>query len=1126
MKATSRRSFRLLSILLTLAMLVSTFMFSPVMAMAASDVSTGLGITPDELDAMAIDPQDWQIQDTMTWKDDWKDNPAIDYRNDDHNIQPTRDLKGLLVLVDYYDRGFITLDEVGSDPMGNPRVRVDTENGETVAEFWHKFLIEPGPWNQNTSIQDHWYDNAYGTWKIDVDVVGPYTLPYFEFQYGFYSQAIQNNATWPTVFPGSHGTRSTHPYFVALQDGYRFWDLSVPGGKVEYDFMFVHHAGYAQSNSWQELGEMMFADKMSVWNAPAGSLKDPYTGEPLGEHVSGYDFSGLARLDKIMGILTAPGFDIVRDWPNFYLSDMDLLWKQHITGIATLIMFGATFPTAPAGEFLTALTAAEEANLISSLEAYQAANPGSAHNDLTYRNYIFRHEFLEKYDLQKRLVDVNGPNTQENWTAEYKTFLANNTSEKILGEVIERVERARQLSINSTTNPNNGWAGSRYGADPWSSWYGALPIWSHTSGTTDAFANRRTDYSCQGESNGLGTYSHEFGHIVDFPDNYNDPFAANPTRVPVGQWDLMGGGSFGGPGGAHSRWILPTTLGASLPPNQILRGKILNGITDKETDVFHTTYAELGTKLAITEVYARNIPTNLGVKDKNGNVINGNRGFRITGMTNQIPRGAATTNLLEGTDKYGFRRIDPVKWNWGANSTFNTYTMEVVQRTAYDSFMSDNGVLLALNHDDVMSRGTNSTFIVDANPGGLSFADYRHPTTGAFVPLPDGGEQQIATALFHAGTHNDPTYFRAIGDSIGKFADDDTRVGVAGKTINEHVDTYNKLHFYILNKNYTPGKYGEILSYDVAVRRTDVDYATGGALVLKAVGEASPAAKGNFAVQKYSLTNTGETDIVRIVLGGELNNEADDVATKDQNVVILNNLYAIGKDETIEFDVFIKETGAPGTVYDTSDLLAVSAVSETTDGKSATLGGPVIEPGIILTQSKDDPNAGDYMTITASVTREIPGNTAVIDFLFDETHLEYAGVTVPTGVTLIDIQDIPGGKRAYIMQPDYEMEGLISLMFRVTADFEEDTLIAEVAAKIVVKDANGEKAILELSSSLVNEYVVPVININLIVLSNTIDAFGKDNKSPDWNEVKIYDFIKDGKIDILDVTYAALKVNI
>ena len=64
------------------------------------------------------------------------------------------------------------------------------------------------------------------------------------------------------------------------------------------------------------------------------------------------------------------------------------------------------------------------------------------------------------------------------------------------------------------------WAVTRY--VPWSSWAAVADIWPNASGNT----------SIEAESSGMATYAHELTHNLGIPDNYNNPFGADPAASP------------------------------------------------------------------------------------------------------------------------------------------------------------------------------------------------------------------------------------------------------------------------------------------------------------------------------------------------------------------------------------------------------------------------------------------------------------------------------------------------------------------------------------------------------------------------------------------------------------------
>jgi hypothetical protein len=133
---------------------------------------------------------------------------------------------------------------------------------------------------------------------------------------------------------------------------------------------------------------------------------------------------------------------------------------------------------------------------------------------------------------------------------------------------------------------------------------------------------------------------------------------------------------------------------------------------------------------------------------------------------------------------------------------FNFYTMEVVQRIGYDSFVPDQGVLIAKNKDRSSNTGGPNgvnvfAWTIDAHPEDINKVDFRRPN-GEPVMRSIADYRQLNDALFHAGQR-----------SGSKF---------------EWEDTANRLHFYVINGGIEGGirdLSSGIMSYSVAVRSLD-----------------------------------------------------------------------------------------------------------------------------------------------------------------------------------------------------------------------------------------------------------------------------------------------------------------
>jgi immune inhibitor A len=83
-------------------------------------------------------------------------------------------------------------------------------------------------------------------------------------------------------------------------------------------------------------------------------------------------------------------------------------------------------------------------------------------------------------------------------------------------------------------------------------------IWSHKWTLPQEFVNQGVKvyaYSTEPEDGKVGVFSHEFGHVLGLPDLYDTTYRSEG----VGNWCLMGGGSWGGGGSKPTRmscWCL------------------------------------------------------------------------------------------------------------------------------------------------------------------------------------------------------------------------------------------------------------------------------------------------------------------------------------------------------------------------------------------------------------------------------------------------------------------------------------------------------------------------------------------------------------------------------------------
>jgi M6 family metalloprotease-like protein len=329
------------------------------------------------------------------------------------------------------------------------------------------------------------------------------------------------------------------------------------------------------------------------------------------------------------------------------------------------------------------------------------------------------------------------------------------------------------------------WVNTRY--VPWTSWQAGSTFWPN--------ANIGVD-SVQAESSGMATYAHEFSHILGVLDNYNNPYGIPPRRAYTGIWEMLSRGSFNGPGGPHSRWLIPPTAGASMGSQHMLRNKIKLAMVDEQNVLRLSRDALKDSGLVTARVTAREVqPGKNGLAGVNIVLDGGDRSPACDTQTDALCDGGG----------------------------YNNYTVEVVDRVGTDSFTPDAGVLLAKTKDQDRAP---FEWVVDANPQDIHMTDYVMPD-GTQVPITIGDYRQLSDALFHAGTDSGSQY--------------------------EYTDEANRLHFYVTDiKRDSKGT----LSYTVAIRSLD---GTGpqkhGVKVLPSIGV--PAGKGATTC-KFPLLNTGK----------------------------------------------------------------------------------------------------------------------------------------------------------------------------------------------------------------------------------------------------------------------------
>ena len=339
---------------------------------------------------------------------------------------------------------------------------------------------------------------------------------------------------------------------------------------------------------------------------------------------------------------------------------------------------------------------------------------------------------------------------------------------------------------------------------------------------------------------------------------------------------MMSRGSFGGPGGTHTRYNIPSTKGTSLGSQHTMRDKIaLNFATGPNfLDLNRDGLATSG--LAVVDVTAREVaPTGteqsaVRINLDGASPVDKNVSCTVFTTALAAPAAAGDTNIKvasvsniavgsqilvgdRGNDEVvtvqsvgtagaagtGVTLTAPLtlahpdaetvsnRLMCSGTANFNQYFVEVVQQLGSDSFQADSGVMITKTKNSSGSCGTFScrVWTIDAHPTDINIDDFVRPD-GTVQVVTSGDPRQLADSLFHAGTNSGSQY--------------------------EWEDTRNGLHFYVLARNVDEDG---VMHYTVAVQNINGNgpHARGAS-----VADAAPLAPlARYGTCTFPLTNTG-----------------------------------------------------------------------------------------------------------------------------------------------------------------------------------------------------------------------------------------------------------------------------
>jgi len=226
---------------------------------APRGASIGSPVAGDAGRPEAIDPQRVRDQDDMTWAD-YKPIPGVDWAHGGMT-GTKRTMRVAIVPADYSDFPFVLTLKKKSDLFGNPRI--DPVKRERVPQYYADFYNEPQAVNQGHTIHEYWMEQSRGRIGVTAVAFGPYRMPHKYFQYGGLRAVDMPEGNTPD----NGASRQLDSLWRADQ-----------GDSIatKFDLVVRLYAGYDETATWQEFGEMKFQTKEDVtreWGNPDTTKK-------------------------------------------------------------------------------------------------------------------------------------------------------------------------------------------------------------------------------------------------------------------------------------------------------------------------------------------------------------------------------------------------------------------------------------------------------------------------------------------------------------------------------------------------------------------------------------------------------------------------------------------------------------------------------------------------------------------------------------------------------------------------------------------------------------------------------------------------------------------------------------
>ena len=292
-------------------------------------------------------------------------------------------------------------------------------------------------------------------------------------------------------------------------------------------------------------------------------------------------------------------------------------------------------------------------------------------------------------------------------------------------------------------------------------------IWAHRSRVTTASTFNGKDikdYACTSELKGkagtnmcgIGTFCHEFGHVLGLPDLYN---VSNSSSYTLGSWDIMSNGNYNNNGrtppaySAFERfmlgWLTPTQITQST--NYILQPieSTNTALLIAATDFNGSTRSPAPDEYFLLENRQRigwDAPYYPNIKDANGvpyQAIPG-VGMLISHIT--FDENKYDNNSFNSSKPLGCDIVEAYNENPNASSASDTYP-GLLEITKFMPTLNDGTTLDSLQLSNIYQEGDNSVSFYLGKPDGkgFTFNPERLPTilTTYNAGIVDFTEQQL-----------------------------------------------------------------------------------------------------------------------------------------------------------------------------------------------------------------------------------------------------------------------------------------------------------------------------------------------------------------------------------------------